>query len=178
MVLKNLSPRERNIGLATVAVLAVAIFYNFIIDPIAKEWYSLNLQISSKTEALKKDLKILSMEKELDGNYSKFSKYIKLASNQDEEVAELLTYLESVSRSDSCLIMNIKPIGVKEYASYKEILVDMSAEADAGRFSKFLYDIENSKNMILKVRHLTLTSTVGQAGTLRGSFLIGKIIVE
>ena len=178
MFIKNLSKRERNIAFATIAVFAAALFYNFIVDPVAKEWQSLNLQISSKTETLKKDLKMLSMEKELDSNYSKFSKYIRSAKNQDEEVADLLAYLESVSRSDSCLITNIKPIGVKEYAAYKEVLIDITAEADASRFSKFLYDIENSKNMILKVRRLTLTSTMGQAGILRGSFLIGKIIVE
>lgn len=176
--MKNLSPREKNIAFTTVAILAIALFYNFIVDPIAKEWQSLNLRISLKTETLKKDLKLLSMEKELDSKYSKFSKYIISVKNQDEEVADLLAYLESVSRSDSCLITNIKPMGAKEYAAYKEILIDVSAEADAGRFSKFLYDIENSKNMILKVRRLTLTSTMGQGNALRGSFVIGKIIVE
>lgn len=178
MFMKNLSKRERNAAFTTVAILAIALFYNFIVDPIAREWQSLNFQISSKTETLKKDLKLLSMEKELDRNYSKFSKYIRSAGSQDEEVADLLAYLESVSRSDSCLITNIKPIGAKEYAAYKEVLIDISAEADASRFLKFLYDIENSKNMILKVRRLTLTSTMGQANALRGSFVIGKIIVE
>jgi len=178
VILKNLSPRERNAALATAAVLAVAIAYNLVIDPIVREWQSLNFQISSKTKTLKKDLIILSMEEELDRNYSKFSKYIRSARSQDEEVADLLAYLESVSRNDSCLITNIKPVGAKEYAAYKEVLIDISAEADASRFLKFLYDIENSKNMILKVRRLTLTSMMGQANALRGSFIISKTIIE
>lgn len=178
MILKNLSPRERSIAFATVAILAAALFYNFVIDPVARQWQSLNLQISSKTESLKKDLRMLSMEKELDRNYSKFSKYIGSARSQDEEVADLLAYLENISRSDSCLITNIKPIGAKEYAAYKEVLIDISAEADASRFSKFLYDIENSKDMILRVKRLTLTSAIGQANALRGSFVISKIIVD
>jgi hypothetical protein len=86
--------------------------------------------------------------------------------------------LENLSRSDSCAIANIKPIGTKDFVTYKELLIDLSSEGTVSQFTKFLYDIENTKNMILKVRQFVLTSKAGQEGVLKGTFLISKIIIE
>jgi hypothetical protein len=57
-------------------------------------------------------------------------------------------------------------------------MVDLSSEGSLSQFTKFLYDIENTKSAILKVRHFVLTSKAGQEGALRGSFIISKIIIE
>ncbi len=178
MFIKNMSKRERYIALAAISFIAIAILYNFIIDPIAKEWQSLDNEMASKTAALRRDLDILSARKTLETNYSKFAKYIKSDKSEEESVADLLSYLESLSRSDSCLVINIKPIGAKDIGLYKELLIDLSSEGGIQQFTKFLYDVENTKNMILKVRHFVLTSKSGQEGTLKGSFLISKIIIE
>lgn len=178
MFIKNMSKRERHIALATISFIAIAILYNFIIDPIAKRWQSLNSEMASKTVELRKDLAILSERKSLETNYSKFAKYIRSDKGEEESVADILSYLENLSRNDSCLVINIKPIGTKDLGSYKELLIDLSSEGSIQQFTKFLYDVENTKNMILKVRHFILTSKAGQEGILKGSFLIGKIIVE
>ena len=75
-------------------------------------------------------------------------------------------------------MINIKPIGTKDFGRYKELLIDLSSEGSLQQFTKFLYDVENAKNMILKVRHFVLTSKAGQEGALKGAFLISKIIIE
>ena len=121
---------------------------------------------------------MLSAKSSLEANYSKFAKYVRSDKGEEEAAAELLTYLESLSRNDSCLVINIKPIGIKDLGAYKEVLIDLSSEGSLQQFTKFLYDVENAKNMILKVRHFVLTSKAGQEGALKGAFLISKIIVE
>ncbi|MDD5436229.1 MAG: hypothetical protein PHX20_01660 [Candidatus Omnitrophica bacterium] len=176
--MKNMSKRERYIAIAAVSFVTVAILYNFIIDPVLHEWQSLNIETESKKAALKTDIAILSVRKTVEENYSKFSKYVRSGKSEEESVAEVLSYLEDLSRSDSCLISNIKPIGTKDYGTYKELLIDLTAEGGSNQFTKFLYDIETTKNMILKVRHFMLTSKAGQEGALRGTFLISKIIIE
>lgn len=173
-----MSKRERFIALAAVSFIALAILYNFIIEPVTRQWQSLNSQMESKASALKTGIAIVSARKTIEENYSKFSKYVRSEKNEEESVAEVLAYLETLSRSDSCLILNIKPVGTKDFDTYKELLVDLSCEGDSSQLTKFLYDIENTKNMILKIRHFSLTAKAGQDGALRGTFLISKIILE
>lgn len=177
-ILKNMSKRESSIAYATVLIVIVSALYVLILEPIAREWQALNFEMRSKAATLKKDLAILAERKALESDYSKFSKYVKSEKNEEETAAEILSYLEDLSRSDSCLILNIKPVGIKDHGKYKEIMVDLSSEGSLSQFTKFLYDIENTKSAILKVRHFVLTSKAGQEGALRGSFIISKIIIE
>ena len=178
MFIKNMSKRERYIALAAVSFIAAAIFYNFIIDPFARKWLELNNEMETKAAALKKDIGMLSAREALETKYSKFSKYVRSGKSEEETIAEALTYMENLSRGDSCLILNIKPIGTKDMGPYKELLIDMSAEGTVSQFTKFMYDIENAQSMILKIRHFALTSKAGQEGVLKGTFLISKIIIE
>ncbi len=176
MIIKNMTKRERYIALAAVSFIAAAVVYNFVIDRIVRQWQSLNGQMGSKVSVLKRDIGILASRKTLEANYEKFSKYIKSGKSEEESAAETLSYLENLSRNDSCLILNIKPLGFRSLVSYKEMLIDLSCEGGISQLTKFLYDIENTKDAILKVSHFVLTSKAGQDSALRGSFLISKII--
>ena len=178
MFIKNMSKRERYIALTAVSFVGIAILYSFIIDPIAREWQALNSEIESKAAGLKTDFAMLAARKSLEANYSKFAKYARSEKSEEEAVAEVLSYLENLSRNDSCAIANIKPIGTKDFGTYKELLIDLSSEGTVSQFTKFLYDIENTKNMILKIRQFVLTSKAGQEGVLKGTFLISKVIIE
>ena len=173
-----MTKRERTIAITAVSFVTVAVLYNFVIDPVFKQWQLLNIEMASKASALKRDIAMLTARKTLESNYAKFSKYVRSDKSEEASASETLAYLENLSGEDSCFIANMKPIGTKDYGAYKELLIDLSSEATIENFSKFLYDVENAKNMILKVRRFTLTSKSGQDSTLKGSFLIGKVIVE
>ncbi len=172
-----MSKRERSIAIAAGLFVFAAIFYSLILDPISREWRSLNSEMLSKTASLTRDLKMIADRKSIEANYAKFEKYIKSGKGEEESAAEALSYLENLSRADSCLILNIKPIGAKDAGGYKEISIDLSCEGSISEFTKFLYDIENTKDMILKIRHFVLTSKAGQEGALKGSLVVSKIIV-
>jgi hypothetical protein len=178
MFIKNMSKRERSIALAAISFVAAAILYNLMIDPVIRSWQELNAEIESKSSALKNQMAMLSARDAIAATYSKFDKYVKSGKSEEETIADTLLYLEGLSRGDSCLVVNIKPIGTKKYVSYKELLIELSSEGSVKQFTKFLYDVENTKNMILKVRHFILTSKAGQEGALRGNFLISKLIVD
>lgn len=177
MLLKNLSKRERYIALATLSFLALAIVYNFILEPAVSRWRGLDDEMRSRLAVLKKDATIAANYTPIAAEYEKTVKQIKTGKSVEEETTDVLTQIETVSRSNSCLIVNIKPVGTKNLGSHRELLVEIAAEADIDRFSKFLYDIESSKGMMLKVRRATLSAKTGQPGTLRGNFIIGKILL-
>jgi hypothetical protein len=178
MLIKNMNKRERTIAIVAISFVLGAILYSLIIDPVFRAWQVLNDNMAAKTVMLKKDLAMLSSRKSLETNYAKFSKYVISGKSEEETVSEALAYLENLSRTDSCTLLNIKPIGTKDYGAYKELMIELSSEGSISQFSKFLYDIENTKNMILKVRHFVITSKAGQEGALKGSLLIAKTIIE
>jgi len=76
------------------------------------------------------------------------------------------------------LIISVKPIGSKKTGSYKEILIDVTAEATMAQFSKFLYDMETPKEMVLTVKRFVITPKSGQPNVLKGSFLISRLSVD
>jgi len=178
MMFKNLNKRERNLAGATLLIVSLAFFYKFIIDPIFTGWVNLNDEIESKTNVLKKDSGILSKYKILEAEYAELSRYVKSSKGEKADAADILNYIENISKNDSCYLVNIKPIGTRNLSSYKEVLIDVTAEATMEQFSKFLYDIENAKDMLLRVKQFNINSKTGQAGTLKGTFLVSKILID
>jgi len=177
MFIKNLNKREKRIAFTTAGVIGAALIYNIIISPVAERWTGLNDRIASRTNVLEKDIRILAMRDTIEAEYTKLAPYVKSAKGDEKSVAEALSLIENISKSASCLIISIKPVGAKEFGTHKEVLIDITAEATMEQFSKFLYDIETTKDMLLKVRRFAITSKTGQAGLLKGSFLIGKVLI-
>ena len=178
MFIDKLSKRERYLALATLSVVAIAMVYVFIVRPVCSKWKNINNEIKSKVAMLEKDSVILTNKKTLSSEYEKFSKHARPAKSQEESIADTLVYVESVSRNDSCFVINIKPVGVVDAGLYKEILIDVSAEASIEQFSKFLYDVENPRDNLINVKRFTLSSKSGQPGVLKGTFLISKALLD
>ena len=178
MFIKNLSKREKRIAVVTLVVVVVTFAYGFIIEPISKRWFELEREITQKTQILEKDSRILSMRKKIASDYASYAAYAKSTKKEEEEMAQILTEIESISRRSSCHIVNVNPQGVKNIGPYKEALVDVTTESDISQFANFLYSVEASKDMILKVKRFTLSSKSSQEGILRGSLLIAKVLLD
>lgn len=178
MFINNFNKREKYLALATVSIVSIALIYLFIIDPIAARWKGLNDQVRSKINILEKDSGLIGNKKTIESEYVKLSKQGKAAKSKDQEVAEILTFIESVSKNDACFIVNIKPVDIRDAASYKEILIDVTVEANMAQLSKFLYDIENPRENLIDIKRFSVSSKYGQTGTLKGTFLISKALLD
>lgn len=177
-IIRKLSKRERTIAIVTAVIIGTAIFYNMLIEPVARSWRRLDKELKVKMNSLKKDMAILPSCKAIESDYAKFSVYTRAKKNEDEDVADMLSAIEALSRQDSCRIINIKPAGIKKSGSCKEIMVDLNMEGALAQISKFLYDVEVQKNMVMKVHRFTINSTSDPKSALKGSFLISRIVIE
>ena len=178
MFINNFNKRERYLALAALSIVSIALVYLFIVDPIAARWKDLNSQIRSKVNMLEKDSRTAANRKTIEAEYAKLSKQGKPAKSKDQEVAETLTFIESVSKNDACFIVNIKPVDIKDAASHKEILIDLTVEASTAQLSKFLYDIENPRENLIDVKRFSISSKYGQAGVLKSTLLISKALLD
>ncbi len=178
MIIDNFSKREKRLAIITFSLILAALVYIFIIAPLLSGWGGLNNQVRMKIGMLEKDLRILANQTALKAEYSKLSKYAKSGASDEQTISDTLSYIENVSRNDSCFIVNIKPIGVTSSSSYKEILIDVTVEAGIAQFSKFIYDMENPRDVLINIKRFTLSSKSGQTGMLKGTFFISKILLD
>ncbi|MDO8535929.1 MAG: hypothetical protein Q7S30_02845 [Candidatus Omnitrophota bacterium] len=178
MLINNFNKREKYLALATVSIVSIALVYIFIMDPIVSKWKNLNGQIRSKVGILEKDSRLTANKKMIEAEYTKLSKKGRPSNSKDQEVAETLTFIESVSKNDTCFIVNIKPIDVNGSDSRKEILVDVTVEASMAQLSKFLYDIENPRENLIDIKRFSVTSKYGQPGVLKSTLLISKTLLN
>jgi hypothetical protein len=178
MFINNFNKRERYLAFAAVSMVSIALVYIFIADPIAARWRGLNNQIRSKVNILEKDSRMAANQRTIESEYAKLSKRGKPAKSKDQEVAETLAFIESVSKNDACFIVNIKPIDIKDMASHKEILIDVTVEASMAQLSKFLYDIENPRENLIDIKRFSVSSKYGQAGVLKSTLLVSKALLD
>lgn len=177
MFINNLNKRERYLAIATISVISAALFYVLLLMPVTTKWDNLNKQIKTKINVLEKDTAILRNQKQLESEYAKLSSLAKPAESGEKAIADALSFIENISRNNSCYIANIKPEGIKNAGAYNEILIDVSIEGNIGQLSKFLYEIENPRNNLMNIKSCTISAKSGQSGILKSALLISKALL-
>ena len=116
------------------------------------------------------------MYRSLEADYVKYRDFIEVGKNEEEEFASALGELEDLSQKSSCRIVNVKPRASKRLGNYREISFEVTTEGNINELSRFIYEVETSERY-LRIRRFTMVSKSGQAGSLKATFLISKIII-
>ena len=177
-MLKNLNKREKMIAAITLLVGLTALLYSFVVEPVFSKRVYLNQEIESRKAVFAKDLRILSRNKTIEAEFEEFSKNTESPLSGSSDVAEVMNYIETSSRNDDCHIVNIKPLGTQSKGIYKEVSVEISAEGNIDQFAKLLYDMENPRSMLLKLKRFSISSKSSGAGGLKGIFVINKVLLD
>lgn len=171
--LKFLTKREKIIFYFTSGIIVIALFFNFIFEPIIKNFWSLNQEISSCSMKLERYLRLLSEKERIKSSYSKISALVKIEGSQEEIIAGVLTELESLTRHAGLRIADVRPQAAKEIGPYREFLIELRQEGTMEDFLRFIYDLENSPHL-LRIKRLQLNSKA-TSQLLEGTFLISKV---
>lgn len=178
MIVSRLSGRERYLAVITASIIALALLYAVIIAPISATMASVNARIRAKLISIEKDRKILAGQDILASEYARLSKNARMPGSEEQASADTLAYLEKIATNDGCFIVNMKPLGTSDNGTHKELLFDVTAEGGMSQFTKLLYDMEHPRDVLVNVKRFTLTSKSGQPGILKGTFLIGKMLLD
>jgi Tfp pilus assembly protein PilO len=173
---KHISKREKTMFYTAAIVIGAVAVYGLIIEPLWSYWKDLNNSILSKEVQLLKNLKILAQKDTINAIYEKYEENIKMKGSPEEETAVILKEVENVARSSNVYIAAIQPQRVQDMSFYKEYYVELDAEGDITSLTKFIYDLQNSKQ-ILKVKHLQLNPKPDADNILKGHIIITKILI-
>lgn len=176
MIFSNLSKREKRLFYLTIAIILFWMAQGFVIKPIIIKWKEIDEKISMSVLKLEKNNKIISRQERIKREYENYASNVKMAGSDEEEMAKFLTEIESLARSASVRIVDIKPRPIKKVQLFKKYIVELVAEGDIAQVSKFIYDIQNSPQL-LKVDKFSLGTKGAGTNLLKCHILISKILI-
>ncbi|MBN2453430.1 MAG: type 4a pilus biogenesis protein PilO [Candidatus Omnitrophica bacterium] len=173
----KLSGKER-VGLAVaVIVIALVIVDRLIVSPIGGKIQRINQDIHFSEKKLSRDLRNINNRDMIEGEYKKYRNYVsKGAASDEENVANILAEIESLARSSSVSLVEIKPQSPKNYDFYKEYIIDVTAEGGMEQIVTFMHNINNS-NQLLRAVKIRLGLKDKESSNIKASVQVTKISI-
>jgi len=158
-MLKLLSKREKMMLFIIAIIVLSSALYNFIFSPIFEKYSLLDSQVKIEKARLIKYKQILSRKAAIESKYNALYSKHEVINTQDPGVA-LLTELERLALNAGIRIIDIRPQPDNLSGGKKGMLVDLRAEGQLQGFVKYLFNIEQSFQM-LSVKRLQLSAKTG-----------------
>lgn len=176
MILSNLSSRERKIAIACLGVVFTSLLFNLILMPSIDGWVRLSKKIYEEERELLRLEKVLEIKDRVESAYKTYEKQILAKGSDEEEIADILREIESLSRPIGLRILNIKPLPIDDQGFYKKYTVQLETEGEMVRIGKFLYRLQTSPKL-LEVQRIQLNARTGTE-LLRIHLLISRVLVK
>ena len=164
-ILDKLTGREKAILYIVIAIAALALAYNFLIEPIYKKWVEVNQEIKLLEVKLQKAISIVKEREKIEKDYVIYAEKLKPKGSDEQEMTFMLNELETLARNSGLKIINVRPKQAQDKESYKKFSVGLETESDMSALMKFIYEVKNSQQM-LKIDRLTLNTKSSQSGVL------------
>jgi len=146
--LSRLSKREKTVLYATVFFVSLTLLDRIIISPVFHRINSLDTEIREKELSVKKNMRILSQKDKIMAESAKYASFLNQAKSEEEEMTSILKELENLASKSSVYLIDMKPGGIKKAGQSKKYMINLSCEAQIEQLTEFMYDIENSKELL------------------------------
>lgn len=176
MSLLNLNKREKALFYLALILILLGIGQRVIFSPIRAKWKQLDEKVSENLSRLKKSESILAKSAAVEEEYKKNISAVKATGSEEEEMTKFLSEIESLASPSSIHLIEIKPLPVKKTEPYKTYYVELEAEGGISQISKFMYDIENSPNL-LTVDKFSLGAKESGTNLLKFHLVVTKLTV-
>lgn len=176
MIFSHFTKRERNLFYFVIILILIWISHVFVIKPVVIKWKEINNKIETNSLKLERNQKMIVRREKIQRDYNSHASSVRMAGSEEEEMAKFLTEIESLARSSSVYISDIKPRPVKKVNFYKKYFVELDAEGDINQVSKFIYDIQNSPQL-LKIDKFALGTKGAGTNLLKCHLLVSKILI-
>ena len=174
--LGRLSKKDKIIFYIAVFIVALLILDRAIISPVFSKIRSLNKELQDKQDNIKKNLRILAQKERILAQGAKYNSLLGDSKiNDDEQVTLVLKELESLANKSSVYLVDMKPSGIKESGSSKMILINLNCEAQMEQLVDFMYNMENSNNLI-SIEKYQLTPKTKESSVAKCSISVYKVV--
>jgi len=172
----HLSGREKRASVVAVIVIGIALFYNFVIGPLTGYWKLLGKETNKNYFELQKLRRAFELKNSVDKIYEDSKNQILLKGSDEQEIAIILTEIESSSKSIGLDITTIEPLPVEDKGFCKKYGTRIEALGEMATIASFISVTENS-TLLFKIERLQIQATREQ-NIVKTSFLISRILVK
>jgi len=165
----DLSKRERYIFIAAIVFIAVAILYNFILEPGIKKWQAVNSGMTAKNARLNKGVRLLERRETITQEYNKYARSTK-------NISKILSYMEELANTMGIRTSNIKPGQGIEKALYKEYSIELQIEGQFPDIIKFLSELIKLPALVT-LKKCDFRATSENPAIFKGTITLTKIII-
>lgn len=172
----HLSKRERLIFNVAFVFISLTILDRLIIYPVISKMKSLDKEIIEETSRIKRDLHIVAQKERIIKESSNYTRYSMQDLSTEEVTTLLLKEIGDIASKTSVYLIDIKPTGIKEEEVYIRYFVNINCEAQMEHIMQFIYDIENSNNL-LKIDKYNISPKSADSSVARCKMTISKTAI-
>jgi hypothetical protein len=175
MITLKLSSREKRIALFSMGILGIAAVYNMVVEPTVVSLKGTREKAAVLNNELLKLNRILEMQGTVESTYLEYKEAIVIKNSQEEEIADLLREIESLSRPLFIEIISIKPLPIIDKGFYQRYLIQVEAEGNTIDICNFLYSIEHSASL-MRIKRIQFNARSDDI--VRISFQVNRVLVK
>ncbi|MBU3759975.1 MAG: hypothetical protein FGM27_08635 [Candidatus Omnitrophica bacterium] len=147
--------RERLLFYGASAAVVFVMTDLIVLRPIFSNLELLDAEIKAKSQAIQRDLRILSFKDGIRREYQKYESYLDTGEKTQEEIiSSLLRKLESVAKAHDIQIVNVSPGEIEDKPIYKLYKTTLDFEGDLKKVFTFMNDLEESENLFEITRYV------------------------
>ncbi|MBI3306474.1 MAG: hypothetical protein HYZ84_01520 [Candidatus Omnitrophica bacterium] len=176
-VFAKLSKGEKTLVSIAIVLVALALMDGLLLGPILSHITSLETEIVTKSQTIKRNLRILSFRDGILKEYGQYVKYLDAGEKKQEEiVAALLRKIETIAAEKSVSVSNIQPGDVSSTSMVQEYKTTISGEGSLGNVLGFMHALEES-DYLFQITKYSLTPKSKGADVMKFSFDISRVLI-
>lgn len=173
----RLPKREKTILYVVICVISLLILDRLIISPVISKMKSLDKEIKTKESDIKKDLRILARKDRILAENVKYGSFLDSFESGDDQAASALREIEEYADKASVYLIDMKPTSAKDGGAAKKYLINLNCEAQMEQLVSFMYNIENSKEL-LTIERFQISPKSKGSSIARCNMVISKTITQ
>ena len=176
MTTRRLSRREKSIFIACLLLVFIYTSYHFIFKPLQENTATVKNQIELKEKRLRNNLRIVRKERIVDEEYDQYSSYLKQKASEEQEMAAILSQIESAANEVNIRIADMKPKKVKKVDFYNNFSVTLTIEGELQTIIRFLYTLENIPHLF-KIDEIYLERSSIRTTEIKCRLILSKPLI-
>lgn len=174
----RLSAREKNILYVTIFLLVILAGYHGIWNPGIVKFQQLDEQIFAYQMKIRKAKTFLRQKDQVAEEVAKYPNLEQMnAGTDEEEIAQLLNFIEQAARDHTVSLSDVKPEQVQSDKWSKRYIIVLNAESKLSNLIEFIYALQYSPQL-LKIERVDTAPKEDESRTLRSSLTVTRVVVK
>lgn len=176
--ISKLSEKEKKILYITIVFVLLAFLDRLFVGPAMEKLKSLESEIESQENLIKRDLRFLSYKNKILRENEDLRKYYTLKSLSEEEIiAAFLKKIEMLASEAKVNLIRVSPSESRQRNGYTEYFATLECDGLLENVAKFAYTIDISGDL-LKIVKLDMAPKKAGSDDVTATMAVSKIIID